>query len=74
MFDGAVNSQDQLPSEFDEVTAEVHYPPITKETTEKEFVRKAGNGYLTWVVVSSVAGVGGFGVFMWAMYEMSKWL
>jgi hypothetical protein len=74
MFDGAVSSQDQLPSEFDEVTAEIQYPPITKETTEKEFVRRAGNGYMTWVVGFSAAGVVGFGLFVWAMYEISKWL
>lgn len=74
MFEAVVNNQDQLPSEFDEVTAEVQYPKITKDTTEKEFVKKAGNGYMTWVVGSAVAGLGGFLLFMWGLYELAKWL
>ena len=71
---GTVDSNAQLPGEFDEVTSEIIYPPITKKTTGKEFIRKAGNGYVTWVVVCSITGVGGFAVFMWALNELMRWL
>jgi hypothetical protein len=70
LAEGVVDSHDQLPSEFDEVTSEIIYPPITKDTTEKEFVKKAGNGYMTWVVVASAGGVAGFVLFMWGLWGL----
>jgi len=69
----AVKGNQQLPDEFDDVTAEIKYPPITKDTTEKEFVHKAGNGYMTWVVVAGAGGVLGFVLFMWGVSQMVKW-
>jgi hypothetical protein len=72
---GAIAGGDQqLPNEFDDVTAEIKYPPITARTTEKEFVRKAGNGYLLWVAGASVVGVGGVALFVWGVHELVKWL
>jgi hypothetical protein len=71
--EGAVDGQSQLPSEFDEVTSEMQYPPLTKDTTEKEFVKRAGNGYMTWVVVGAAGGVVGFVLFVWGIYGIFTW-
>lgn len=74
MFEGVVNGTDRLPDEFDEVTSQIKYPEITKDTTEKEFLKHAENGYKKWVVIGGVAILGGCGLFMWGMWEILKWL
>lgn len=71
---GTLDGNAPLPGEFDEVTSEIVYPQITKKTTEKEFVRKAGNGYLMWVVGFGILGGAGFVLFIWGVWEISKWL
>lgn len=71
MFE-AVRGDDKLPEEFDEVTSEITYPEITERTTEKEFVTKAGNGYMFWAVGASITGILGLALFVWGLYEIAK--
>lgn len=66
----AVNGSDRLPDEFDEVTSQIKYPEINGETTEKEFVNKAGNGYKKWAALGLVGVMAGLALFMWAMLEL----
>ena len=72
MFEG-VQGNDGLPDEFDDVTAEIQYPELTAQTTEKEFLDKAGNGYKKWAAIGFVGVVCGCGLFMWGMWELTKW-
>jgi len=67
---GAVDIRDRLPDEFDEVTSKIEYPEMDENTTSEEFVKKAGNGYLYWVVGASAGALIGVGVFMWGLYEI----
>ena len=70
MFEGVVHGNDPLPEEFDEVTSEIKYPPLTEKTTEEEFLKKAGNGYLGWVIGAGIAGGVGFALFVWGVYQL----
>ena len=74
MFEGVVNGSDPLPDEFDDVTSEIKYPPITETTTEKEFLKLAENGSKKWLVIAAIGIVGGCGLFTWALWELTKWL
>ena len=67
-----VQGKDRLPDEFDEVTSEIKYPRLTEETTDEQFVKEAGNGYLFWAVGASITGLCGLAMFVWGIYELTK--
>ena len=74
MFEGVISGSDSLPEEFDDVTSEIKYPPITETTTEKEFLKLTENGWKKWLVVGGLGLVGGCVLFTWALWELTKWL
>lgn len=69
-----VHAENNMSLDYEDDYSEIKYPQITEQTSPKDFIRRAGNGYMVWTVAALVSGSVGFVVFMSGLYAIIRML
>jgi hypothetical protein len=69
-----VHAESSMSLNYEDEYSEIKYPQITEQTSPKDFIRRAGNGYMVWTVMALVSGSAGFVIFMSGLYAIIRML
>jgi hypothetical protein len=58
--------------EEDENTSEIAYPELHEDITLDEFVHEAGNGYMRWVLFSSLGLLASVALLGWGLIMLAQ--